>query len=152
MMVDHSSRGGCAVSSEANKAVIRRLNDEFWNEGKLDVVAEVFAADYIDHNPAPGQTPDREGFRQLTAAMRAALPDIHSTIEDLVAEGDVVAWRWSARGTHRGPLLGLPATGKPVTLTGITIDRIASGRIVERWHQEDNLGLLQQLGAIPAPK
>jgi steroid delta-isomerase-like uncharacterized protein len=145
------THGDRPTSAEENTALIRRLNEEFWNAGKAAVFDEVFAPDYVDHSPAPGQAPDREGFRQVAAALRAALPDLSSTIEDLVAEADKVAWRWSLRATHRGPLLGIPATGKPITLTGITINRIADGQIVERWSQVDNLGLLQQLGVIPAP-
>jgi steroid delta-isomerase-like uncharacterized protein len=125
------------------------LIDAFWNEGQAAVFGEVFAPDYVDHNPAPGQTPDREGFRQLAAAFRAALPDMHSTVDDLVAEGDQVAWRYTLRATHLGPLLGIPATGKHVTLTGISIDRFAGGQIVERWSQLDTLGLMRQLGVIP---
>jgi steroid delta-isomerase-like uncharacterized protein len=138
-----------SLSAERNKALIRRLIDAFWNEGQAAVFGEVFAPDYVDHNPAPGQTPDREGFRQLAAAFRAALPDMHSTVDDLVAEGDQVAWRYTLRATHLGPLLGIPTTGKHVTLTGISIDRFAGGQIVERWSQLDTLGLMRQLGVIP---
>ena len=80
-----------SLSAERNKALIRRLIEAFWNAGQAAVFDEVFAPDYVDHNPAPGQTPDREGFRQLAAAFRAALPDMHSTVDDLVAEDDQVA-------------------------------------------------------------
>ena len=141
--------GDRSTTAEENTALIRRLIEAFWNEGNAAVFDEVFAPDYVDHDPAPGQTPDREGFRQLAAAMRAALPDMHSTIDDLVAEDDQVAWRYSLRATHRGSLLGVPATGKQVTLTGISIDRFAGGQIVERWSRLDTLGLLQQLGVVP---
>jgi steroid delta-isomerase-like uncharacterized protein len=111
----------------------------------------VFAADFLTHSAPPGAPPTREGLKQTNLAIRAALPDIQSAVEDVIAEGDEVVWHWSARGTHRAPLLGLPATGKQITITGITIDRIAGGQIAERWDQVDMLGLMQQLGAIPAP-
>jgi predicted ester cyclase len=104
----------------------------------------------VTHNPLPGQPPGREGQKQTITAVRAALPDIRSTIDDLIAEGDKVVWRWTARATHQGPLMGIPPTGKQITFGGIVIDRIASGQIVERWDQTDTLGLLQQLGAIPS--
>ena len=111
----------------------------------------MFAADFVNRSPAPGQAHDREGLTQFNLAIRAAFPDLTVTIDDLIAEGDKVVWRWSARGTQRGELMGIPPTGREVTLTGISIDRLAGGQIVERWGEIDNLGLLQQLGAIPAP-
>ncbi len=138
-------------SPGVNKAVVRRLIDAFWNAGQTAVFDEVFAPDYVDHNPVPGQSPDREGFRQFAGVLRTALPDMHSTVDDLVAEGDRVAWRYSLQATHTGPLLGVPATGKPITMTGISIDRFAGGQIVERWSQLDTLGLLSQLGAVSVP-
>jgi len=91
------------------------------------------------------------GVKELIAGYRAAFPDIHVTIEDQIADGDLVVSRWSAKGTHQGELMGIPATGKHATVTGITIDRIADGLIVESWNNWDTLGLMQQLGAIPAP-
>jgi steroid delta-isomerase-like uncharacterized protein len=139
------------MGTEENKAVIRRLNEEFWNRGRAEVLDEVFAADFLDHNAAPGTPPGREGLKQVNLGIRAALPDIRTTVDELVAEGDKVVWRWSAEGTHQGPLMGIPASGKRVTFSGITIDRLVGGRIAERWNQMDALGLLQQVGAIPAP-
>ena len=138
------------MSTEENKAIIRRLVEEFWNEGNADVMDEVFAADFVNHNPAPGSVPNREGTKQTNIAIRAAFSDSHTTIDDLIAEGDKVVWRWTFRGTHQGPLMGIPATGKQITFTGIVVDRMAGGRIVERWAQNDDLGMMQQLGVIPA--
>jgi steroid delta-isomerase-like uncharacterized protein len=138
-------------SPGVNKAVVHRLIDAFWNAGQAAAFDEVFAPDYVDHDPAPGQPPDREGFRQFAGALRTALPDMHSTVDDLLAEGDRVAWRYSLQATHTGPLLGIPATGKPITMTGMSIDRFAGGQIVERWSQLDTLGLLSQLGAVSVP-
>jgi len=87
----------------------------------------------------------------MTLPFRAAFSQPHTTIDDAIVEGDKVAWRWTFRGTHTGPLMGIPATGKAIAFTGITIDRVAGGKIVERWNQADFMGLMQQLGAIPAP-
>lgn len=137
--------------SAQNKAVIRRLADGFWNQKDAKVFDEVFASHYVDHTPMPGTEGTKEGFRAVANGLQAALPDAHTTIDDVVAEGDKVAYRWEFSGTHRGPLMGIPATGKTVTIAGISIDRIADGQIVERWSQVDSLGLLQQLGAIPSP-
>lgn len=139
------------MGTEENKAAIRRISDEFWNRGRAEVLDEVFAADVLDHAAAPGQPPGREGLKQINLGFRAAFPDVQMTIEDLLAEGDKVVWRWSVQGTHQGPLMGIPATGKRVTFGGISIDRFADGRIAERWLQIDMLGLLQQVGAVPAP-
>lgn len=137
--------------AERNKDLIRRLLAEV-DRGNLDVVESCYAPDYIDHTPSPirGRVPGRESVRQAFAVFRRALPDTRHTIEDLIAEGDRVVARISARGTHTGELFGHPATGKPVTLSGIAIYRIVDGRIAERW-AEQGLGVLEQLG-IPAPE
>jgi steroid delta-isomerase-like uncharacterized protein len=140
-----------STPQEQNKAVIRRLNQEVWNEGKAAVLDEVFAADFVDHTAPPGSAPGREGLKQLAAMFSAALSDASSTIDDLITEGDKVVWRWTFRGTHTGSLMGIPPTGKTVALSGITFDRLADGKIVERWSQSDMVGLMQQLGVIPTP-
>jgi predicted ester cyclase len=140
------------MSTEENKAIIRRLIEEFWNEGHAYVMDEVFAANFVNHNPAPGSAPDREALKQTNIAIRAAVANSHSTIDDLIVEGDRVAWRWTFRGIHTGSLMGIPATGKPLTLTGIVIDRLADGKIVERWAETAIMGMMQQLGIIPMPE
>jgi steroid delta-isomerase-like uncharacterized protein len=117
----------------------------------VNVAEEIFADDVVDYAPAiPDQPPGREGEKQALATFRSAFPDLRVTTEDLIAEGDKVVLRWTARGTHEGDLPGVPATGKQATLKGIDILRLADGRIVERWAEYDNLGLLQQLGLAPA--
>lgn len=138
------------MATEEGRSVIRRLTEEFWNKGNPEVLDEVFASDFVDHNAPPGSTPGRDGFKQFATTFRTAFSDTSSTVDDLIAEGDKVAWRWTFRGTHTDTLLGIPATGRQITLTGITIDRLAGGRIVERWSQVDFLGMMQQLGALPA--
>ena len=130
---------------EQNKAIIRRLVKELWNEGNAAVLDEVFAANFVDRTALPGSSSDREGLKQLVTMFSAAFSDTSTTVDDLIAEGDRVAWRWTFRGTHTGPLMGVPATGKAITLTGITIDRIVGDTIVERWNQADFSGMMQQL-------
>jgi steroid delta-isomerase-like uncharacterized protein len=136
--------------SEQNKALIRRYNDEFWGKGDESLLEELFAENLVDHNPAGNDLPPgREGMRQALANFRTAFPDLTTSLEHLIAEGDKVVLRWRARGTHEGDLMGIPATGKQVTLSGIDILRIEKGKIAERWAEYDNLGLLQQLGVVP---
>jgi steroid delta-isomerase-like uncharacterized protein len=136
--------------SEQNKALVRRYNDDFWGKGDESLVEELFAETLVDHNPAGNDLPPgREGMRQALANFRTAFPDLTTSLEHLIAEGDKVVLRWRARGTHEGDLMGIPATGKQVTLSGIDILRIENGKIAERWAEYDNLGLLQQLGVVP---
>ena len=135
--------------SEANKAVIRRLVDGYWTKRDVKVFDEVFAARFIDHHPMPGVPGTKDGLRQLTLGLQSAFPDGQTMLDDVLADGDRVAWRWTFQGTQKGPVMGIPATGKSITITGITIDRIAAGQIVERWSQIDTLGMMTQLGAVP---
>ncbi len=138
------------MSVEEHKAIQRRVY-ELFSSGNLAALEEVIAPDAVDHNAQPGMATGLEGVRQTLGMFRATFPDLRFTAEDMLAEGDRVAARITATGTHRGEFQGLPPTGKQVTISGIEIVRIANGRVVERWGQFDFLGLLQQLGAIPAP-
>jgi steroid delta-isomerase-like uncharacterized protein len=136
---------------EANKAISRRVVEEIFNAGRLEAAEEIVAPDYVGHDPAsPELITGPEGLKRQVDGYRTAFPDVRLTIEDEIAEGDRVVTRWRARGTHEGELFGIPATGKQATVTGVTIDRIVDGRIAESWTNWDTLGLLQQLGAIPA--
>lgn len=139
--------------SERNKSVGRRLIEQVWNRGNFAVVDELIASDYIGHSSTPdSETQGREGYKQFYAALRQAFPDLQVTVEDQIAEGDRVVTRWTARGTHTGNFQGIPPTGKQGDITGITIDRIANGKVVECWTNADDLGLLQLLGALPTPE
>lgn len=138
------------ISTEENKAIIRRWNKEIWSKGKLAAIDEILATDFVFNYPPPGVEPDREVYKQIVKSYFVGFPDFKSTIEDMVAEGDKVAVRWTGRGTHKGEFMGIAPTGKKVTVTGISIIRIVGGKIVEEWTEMDNLGAMQQLGVVKA--
>lgn len=135
--------------SERNKAQVRRVIEEVYNRGDLALVDELAAGGMVIH-AATGDIVGREAVKRYVAALRTGFPDLHVTIEEQIAEGDRVVTRWTARGTHDGVFQGLAPTGRPACVTGTDIDRMADGRAVECWMQMDELGLMQQLGAVPA--
>ncbi len=138
--------------SEENKALVRRFIEEVWNNGNLDVIDELVAENHVDHDPAQAGAPSgRQGMRAFVEMYRSAYPDTHLEIGEVIAEGDLVAMTWTATGTHQGELMGIAPTGRSVTVTGMGVDRISGGQIVESWANYDALGMLAQLGAIPAP-
>lgn len=139
------------MSTEANKAIIRRLFADFYNQGDMHVADQIFANQVVIHDPASGDRSGVEGLKQRHHAQLTMTPDFHMTLEDMAAEGEKVAYRWTMRGTDEGGFMGRPPTHKRTTLTGITIVRFADGKIVEGWHNYDMLGILQQLGVIPTP-
>lgn len=136
------------MSTEANKALVRRWVDEVLNARGSG--AELIAHDFVGHLAGFPEVEGREAYRRRGAAFFSAFPDIQFTIEDMLAEGDRVVIRYSTRATHRGEWMGVSPTGRRVTATGISIYRIASGKIVEEWDSYDNLSVMQQLGVIPA--
>jgi steroid delta-isomerase-like uncharacterized protein len=140
---------GSRQMSETNKTVSRRLIEEAFNQGKYDVIDELVAPTFVNHDPLTGDTKGPEGTREVIEGYRSAFPDLKVTIEDQLAERDLVATRWTAKGTHKGELLGIAPTGKEATVTGLTIDRIKDGKIVESWNNWDTLGMLRQLGIVP---
>lgn len=137
------------MSLDENKAIVRRIIEEGWNKGDLDVIDELLAINFVDHNIPPAPIPGIELFKQAIIGLRAAFPDGHTAIEDMIAEGDKVVVRWTARGTHRGALMGIPPTGKEITTMGIATYRIAGGKAVENWTNSTALSMLQQLGVLP---
>lgn len=137
------------MSSKENKAIVRRWIEEAWGKGDLTALHAVAAVDVVDHNPMPGLPSGLAGQQAIILMLRAAFPNGTNTLEDVIAEGGKVVDRHTFRGTHTGEFMGIPPTGKTVTFGGIEITRIANGQIVEIWHQEDLLGLMQQLGVIP---
>jgi steroid delta-isomerase-like uncharacterized protein len=139
------------MAAHDNKTLVRRTFEEVWNQGKLELIEELVDPNYISNDPNNPGVRGPDGIRRLVLAYRAAFPDVRFTVEDQIAEGDQVVTRWTARGTHQGPLMGLPATGKQATVTGITISRISGGKVIEDIVSYDAMGLMQQLGAIPRP-
>jgi steroid delta-isomerase-like uncharacterized protein len=136
--------------SEQNKASARRLFEEILSKGDDNAIGEVVAADYSEHDPANEvDTRGADGMRREFEGYRSAF-DFQFTVEDQLAEGDQVATRWSFRGTHTGEFLGIAPTGNQVALTGITVFRFGDGMIQEAWWNWDTLGMLRQIGAIPA--
>jgi predicted ester cyclase len=147
-----SSEQGREAAQEQNKQTVQRLLDQAFNQGNLDVVDEVTSPESISHDPAQGaddQSPAET--REMIAGYREAFPDLDITIAAQYADGDVVVTRWTATGTQEGELWGIEPTGRQTTISGITIDLFDDGGlIVESWTNWDTLGLLQQLGAVPA--
>src|SRR5689334_16878631 len=142
------------MSADANKSIVRRFYEEAFSQGNLAVLAEIADAGYVNHDPSgpPGGWPHGvEGLNMVVGTYRGAFPDLRFTVEDQIAEGDRVVTRWSARGTNSGSLMGMPPSGRSATVTGISIERIANGKMVETWVNFDTLGMMQQLGVIPAP-
>jgi steroid delta-isomerase-like uncharacterized protein len=139
------------MSEQHNKQVVDEFIQALFTRGELDAVDRYLTADFVNHNPTfPGQPGDGESMRSASEVIRAAFPDWHSDIEDLIAVGDKVVERFTASGTHQAEIMGVAPTGRTVTLPGINIFRLENGKIVERWGQLDMLGFMQQLGAVPA--
>ncbi len=137
--------------SEDNRELVRRLNEEFHNQGRIgEVIEERFAPEFVNHSAPPGLPPTREGSAMFSMAFRRGFPDYHVTIHDVIAEGDKVVTRKTFTGTHRGEWMGVPASGRNVSFGGIDIVRIARGKLVEHWAEFDMLALMQQIGAPPA--
>ena len=137
--------------SADTKAIARRLLEEAFNSGNLAVVDELVAPEFVNYDAAlPEPTRGIEAAKSSIGGYRDAFPDLRMTVEQQIAEGEYVTTRWTGRGTHEGDLFGMSATGKQATVTGITIDRIVDGRIVESRTNWDTLGLMQQLGVVPA--
>ena len=134
---------------EDNKALIRCYLEEAWNRGNVGILDELMAPSYARYMSGQAAPLDREGQKQRIAGFHQALPDLHLSIEDLIAEGDRVVFRITVHGTQQGTLMGIAPTGKQVSVSAIDIARIVEGKIVEHWGQMDTFGLLQQLGALP---
>jgi steroid delta-isomerase-like uncharacterized protein len=139
------------MSAEENKALVSRFVEEFWNEGNISAADELMAVDAEIHMPT-GEMVDLDGLKSFAGTFRESFPDWHSTFEELIAEGDRVAERWTGRGTHLGELQGIPPTGERVEVPGSVFYRIVDGKIVEFRGQLDMMGLMRQLGAIPSPQ
>jgi len=144
---------GCGqkmTQENKNKAIVRQFWQEGWKQGNQVVFDEICAADLVNHDPSLPEVVDLEAYKQHVALHAAAFPaDDGVEIEDVIAEGDKVTVRWTWRVAHQGEYMGIPPTGNQVTMTGITIHRLADGKVAENWHNYDALGFMQQLGVIP---
>ncbi len=140
------------MSTEENKAIARRWSEELWSKGDLAVADEIVASNYVRHDPGdPFSAEGPEGVKRLVGMVRAQVPNLHITIEDVIAEGNKVVTRYTVTGTDTIGFRGRPPTGKQTKVTAIQIFRIADGKIVESWANRDDLGLMQQHGVIPMP-
>jgi steroid delta-isomerase-like uncharacterized protein len=136
------------VGAEENTALIRRFYEEVWGKGNLDVADEIFAPDYVRHDPrATDPVPGPEGQKRVAGDFRRAFPDLRFDVELILAEGDLVAARWTASGTHTGRWAAVEPTGRAISYSGANFFRISDGRVVEIWNHRDDLGLMEQIGA-----
>ena len=141
------------MSTEQNKTNFKRLYDEVFNQGNLEVAEELIAPNVIEHQRQPGITPDAAGpelVKQIARFFRSAFPDLYISVNDLVAEGDRVVARVTISGTHQGEMMGIPPTGKRVEIGSIDIIRFEAGKAVEHWGETDVMAMMQQLGVVPA--
>jgi len=143
------------LSLEQNKALVRRVLEEVWSQGNLAAIDELYAADFVSHQPGDAAGPrgarGLEALKTFVREFREAFPDFHDVVDDQVAEGDRVVTRFTSAGTHRGALMGIAPTNREVRWSGVAIDRIVDGRIAENWVSWDMLGMLRQLGAVSWP-
>lgn len=140
------------MPAEENKVIVRRFIEQIFNRGNMSLVDEILAPDFVEHEELPPGIPrDREGVKQLTAMLHNAFPDFKATIDDLIAADDKVVIRMIWTGTQEGEFMGIPPSGNSVNVEVIDIMRLDGGKVVEHWGQMDNMGLMQQLGAMPAP-
>jgi steroid delta-isomerase-like uncharacterized protein len=140
------------MATDQNKALARRFIEELFNRGNTSAADEILALDFVEHEQLPPGIPNnREGVKVLATMLRSAFPDLKATIEDTIAEGDKVVIRMTWSGTHKGEFMGVPATGKRVSIGVIDVIRMDGGKFVEHWGQMDSMGMMQQIGAIPAP-
>jgi steroid delta-isomerase-like uncharacterized protein len=134
-----------------NAAIIQRFINEVINQGRYEVCDEIVAQDFLELDPLPGQRQGREGLKEIIAMLRSAFPDIHWITDESISSGDKVVTRFTWTGTHRGDFLGIPATGRPVTVKGVVIDRLTESRMADSRILMDTFSLMMQLGVIPQP-
>ena len=139
------------MSTQENKAIVRRLLEDIWSNGNLNVVDEIFTTNFVRHGPAlEGEVSGREAVKKLVTMFRNGFPDLRTSTADQVAEGNLVVTRWTARGTHRGELMGIAPSGKQITIAGALINRLAGGKIEAEWAYYDAMDMMKQLG-VAAP-
>ncbi len=139
------------MTTQENAAVIRRFIEETINQGDIDSAGQFVWDDVVELEPFPGQGPGLEGLKDVLRGMRSAFPDLRFLVQEQIAEGDKVVTRFEWSGTHQGEFLGVPATGRPVRVWGVVIDRLEEGRLKDTRMIMDTLGLMMQIGALPPP-
>jgi steroid delta-isomerase-like uncharacterized protein len=139
------------VSKEQNAEALGKFAEAV-NTGKYELFDEAVAPDSVDHDPAPGQVPGPKGYRAFFTDMRTAFPDLKADLVALVSDDESIAFAYTLSGTHKGPLMGIPATGKKVSIRGLQLSKFRGGKMVERWGSSDQLGMLQQLGVTAIPQ
>jgi len=139
------------MAGNDNKAVVQRFYQEVLNQRKLDVLDQIAAEDYVEHDPFPGQGNGRADLKARVASLHKAFNPLRFNVEDVIAEGDKVVVRWTNSGTDRGGFMGIPPTGREFGIAGIDIYVVRDGRLAEHWHVVDMLGHMQQLGLLPSP-
>ena len=139
------------MSKEQNAQALGKFA-EAANSGKYELFDEAVAPDSLDHDPAPGQGPGPKGYRAFFTEMRTAFPDLKADLAALVADDESIAFAYTLSGTHKGPLMGIPPTGKKMSIRGVQFSKFRDGKMVERWGSSDQLGMLQQLGITAIPR
>ncbi len=139
------------MSTIENKNVIGMFIEDILNQGRLERADDLVLEDFVELDPLPGQAQGREGLKQVIREMRTSFPDMHWKVEEMIAEGEKVSTRFTWTGTQHGPFLGIPATGRHIVVKGVVIDRLIAGKMADSRILMDTLGMMQQLGAIPAP-
>jgi steroid delta-isomerase-like uncharacterized protein len=137
------------MSTAENKAVIAAFLEEVINQGRLERANDLVALDFMELDPLPGQQQGREGLKDVIGGLRISFPDMHWVVDEMIAEDDTVVTRFTWTGTHRGAFLGIPATGRSVTVKGVVIDQLTAGKMAKSRILMDTMGMMQQLGAIP---
>jgi steroid delta-isomerase-like uncharacterized protein len=138
------------LSEAQNIATLEKFVNEVINQGRLDAADEIVEENFVELDPLPGQQQGREGLKDVIRMMRTAFPDIHWVVEETIASGDKVVSRFKWSGTHQGDFLGIPATGRRVTVAGVVIDRLKAVKMADSRILMDTFGMMQQLGIIPA--
>ncbi|MDE3197086.1 MAG: ester cyclase [Acidobacteriota bacterium] len=139
------------ISTNNNKTAIGMFIEEVINQGRLDRADDIVVEDFVELDPLPGQAQGREGLKEAIGQMRSAFPDLHWIVDEMVAEDDKVVTRFTWSGTHQGAFVGVPATGRQITVKGVVIDRLVNGRMAESRILMDTMGMMLQLGVLPVP-
>jgi predicted ester cyclase len=138
------------MPEQDNKSLVSNLFDQVFNQANSSVIDQIISPEYVDHSSMPAPAPGIEGFKKRAEMLRAAFaPEI--VMDNFTSDGDLVAFTWTMRGVHQGFFANIPATGNPIFVSGINIERFEDGKIVEHWSQFDGIGLMRQIGALPMP-